>query len=141
MAKKDMHRLKRRLVESPFKPMKMRVAAALVYHNITGTTRTTASGQEYEAALADTAIALCQVADVYYTNTEGRLTLIPEDDLMHGRFEHAGDDFHARSGQIYRNIMLRRSEVMDAVVILRKARETIDNAQAGSHSAVSGPFG
>jgi hypothetical protein len=27
------------------------------------------------------------------------------------------------------------------VVILRKARETIDNAQAGSHSAVSGPFG
>ena len=74
MAKKDMHRLHSRLVESQFKPMKMRVAAALVYHNITGKTRTAASGQEYEAALADTAIALSQVADLYYTNAQGRLT-------------------------------------------------------------------
>jgi len=131
MAKKDIHKLRSSLVESQFKPMKMRVAAALVYHNITGKTRTAASGQEYEAALADTAIALSQVADLYYVNGQGRLTRIPEDELMLGRFERAGDNFRTHSGAVYRDVIVRRADVMDAVAILRKARETIDDAQAG----------
>ena len=139
MAKKDMHRLHSRLVESQFKPMKMRVAAALVYHNITGKTRTAASGQEYEGALADTAIALSQVADLYYTNAQGRLTRIPEDDLVLGRFERAGDQFRTHSGQVYRDVMLRRADVMGAVVILRKGRETIDDAQAGFKATAPKP--
>ena len=138
---KDIHRLRTRLLESQFKPMKMRVAAALVYHHITGRTRTTASGQEYEAALADTAIALSQVADIFYVNGQGRMTRIPEDELMLGRFERAGDNYRTQSGQVYRDVMLRRADVMDAVIILRKARETIDDAQAGFKATAPRPAG
>jgi hypothetical protein len=121
--------------------MKMRVAAALVYHHITGKTRTIASGPDYETALADTAIALSQVADIYYVNAEGRLLRIPEDELANGKFERAGDIYRARSGQVYRDVMLRRVDVMDAVAILRKARETIYEAQTGSSASATKPTG
>jgi hypothetical protein len=129
---KPFESVRTKLIAGQNQPMKMRVAAALVYHQITGQTRSTASGHEYEAALSDTAIALSQVADIYYVNAEGRLLRIPDDELTLGKFERAGDVYRARSGQVYRDVMLRRSDVMDAVVILRKARETIDEAQSSS---------
>ena len=141
MARKDIHRLRARLVESQFKPMKMRVAAALVYHHITGKTRTAASGHEYECALADTAIALSQVADIYYVNAQGRLVRIPEEELMLGKFERAGDSYRAHTGQVYQEVMLRRADVMDAVIILRKAGETIDDAQADTKATAPKPVG
>jgi len=119
-------------------PIKMRVAAALVYHQITGKTRNAASEPEYEVALADTAIALSQVADIFYVNGEGRLARIPEDELALGKFEQSGDVYRARSGQVYRDVTLLRADVMDAVVLLTKAREAIDGApdeQSGTESA------
>jgi hypothetical protein len=118
-----------RLLAGQANPVKMRVAAALVYHQITGKTRSAASGPEYEAALTDTAIALSQVADIYYVNADGRLTRIPEDEVTLGRFERAGDIYRSHSGRVYRDVLLRRADVMDAVAILRKAREAIDKAQ------------
>ena len=129
--KKEVSKIRNRLLAAQGQPIKMRVAAALVYHQITGNTRTSASGPEYETALADTAIALSQVADLYYLNAQGRLQRIPEDDVALGKFERAGDIYRSRSGQIYRDVMLRRADVMDAVVILRKARETIVGVQDG----------
>ena len=121
-------------------PIKMRVAAALVYHQITGKTRNAASEPDYEVALADTAIALSQVADIFYVNGEGRLARIPEDELALGKFEQSGDVYRARSGQVYRDVTLLRADVMDAVVLLTKAREAIEGApdelkESGTDSA------
>src|SRR4029078_8962106 len=72
-------------------PIKMRVAAALVYHQITGKTRDAASEPDYEVALSDTAIALSQVADIFYVNGEGRLARITEDGTSPGKLAQPGE--------------------------------------------------
>ena len=86
----------------------MHVAASLVFHQLNGT-------------LNATALALSQVADVYYLE-DGKPVLIPKADLASGAFEESGATFRAASGRVYRSLSMRRGDLMEAITILRRAR-------------------
>ena len=119
----------KKLLASQAQPMSMRVACALVYHQLTGRTREAATSTDYRTALNTTALALSQVADIYYVNREGRLLRIPSEELALGVFESSGEVYRTRSGNEYGNLSMRRIDVLEAIAILKKARAAIDGAK------------
>ena len=122
--------LEQRRLAGQAQPVRMRVAAALAYNHLTGKTRQTATEPEYLVALNSTAMALSQVVDIYYVNDQRKLLRIPGEELALGRFEKAGDIYRTRSGNVYSSIWVRRVDVMDAIAILKVARESIYGAKA-----------
>jgi hypothetical protein len=122
-------KIQQKLLASQAKPMSMRVACALVYQQLTGRTREAAGSTDYRTALNTTALALSQVADVYYVNRDGRLLRIPSEELALGVFESSGEVYRTRSGNEYTGLSMRRLDVLDAIAILKKARAAIDGAK------------
>jgi hypothetical protein len=105
-------------IEGHSKPVPMRVAASLVYHQLN---RKLDSGGALNGALDTTAFALSQVADVYFLE-DGQLMPIPRADLAAGAFEESAECYRAASGRVYRSLSMRRGDLMEAITILRRAR-------------------
>jgi hypothetical protein len=99
-------------------PVPLPVAASLVYHQLN---RKLQPEGGLHGALASTAFALSQVADIYYLE-DGRLVPIPGRDLALGAFEESGASFRAASGRVYKSLAMRRGDLMEAIVILKAAR-------------------
>ena len=74
------------LKEGQVVPVPLRVAASLVYFQISGK-RAARDDHELDQALNDAAFALAQIADIYYENDKGHVLRIPDDDLYAGTFE------------------------------------------------------
>lgn len=102
--------------------MPLRVAASVVHQQISGTSRDWKDGA-YNAVLDSTALALSHVSDIYYENAQGRLVRIPDQELAVGRFEGGATLFRTRSGDVYEALSMRRADMADAIIILKKARE------------------
>lgn len=105
-------------VEGHSQPVALPVAASLVYHQLN---RRLDPGVALNGALASTAFALSQVADICSVE-EGRLVPIPAADLAHGAFEDSAASFRAASGRVYAPLAMRRGDLMEAIVILKAAR-------------------
>jgi hypothetical protein len=125
----DLKRTKKRLLASQAQPMSLRVACALVYHQLTGKTREMGTAADYVVAMNTTALALSQIADIYHVNPAGRLSRIPAEELALGAFEGSGDVYRTRSGNEYSPLSMRRIDVLDAITTLKKARAAIDGAR------------
>jgi hypothetical protein len=100
-------RKEKREVEGHSQPVAMHIAASLVFHQLNGT-------------LNATALALSQVADVFYLD-DGELKPIPRADLASGSFEESAAIYRAASGRVYRSLSMRRGDLMEAITILRRA--------------------
>ena len=100
------------------KPVPLHVAASVVYRQLSGSLQDDAHG----AILDSTALALSHVADIYYLNAQGRLLKIPDEELAVGMFENGAKAFRTRSGNVYQSLSMRRIDMAEAIVILRKAR-------------------
>jgi hypothetical protein len=116
------------LLASQSKPVKLRVAAALLHHEITGIERPSGRPDDYLVALNTAAHALSQVSDLYYVNADGRLLRVPGDDLAGGKFEGGGEVLKTASGTLYRSLSMRRVDVIDGIKILKHAHAAIHGA-------------
>jgi hypothetical protein len=135
---KDMAGVQARLITSQAKPVKLRVAASVVLNELTRTGRFTMRGPEYIAALTAAATRLAQVVDVYYV-AKGKLTRIPDDDLVDGRFEDGGNLFRAASGAVFKSLSVRRGDVLEGIEVLRRAQLALDEAAAASPAPAEKP--
>ena len=120
-----MDRRSKKVLAAQVQPVPMPVAASLVYHHLN---HEIGVPSDYTAAMNSTALALSQVSDVYHVD-RGRLLRIPSEDLAAGVFEERGETYRAASGRVYRSLSMRRIDVMDAMVVLRKARTAISDAK------------
>lgn len=107
--------------KDPRKPVPLHVAASVVQQQLSGATRDWRA-ENYGATLDSTALALSHVSDIYYLDRQGRLVRIPNEELAVGRFEDGAKVFRTRSGNAYQSLSMRRADMADAIVILRKAR-------------------
>lgn len=126
---RDMAEVRARLLASQAKPVKLRVAASVVLSDLTRARRDAMRGPEYLAALTRAATRLAQLADVYCV-ARGKLTRIPDDELVDGVFEDGGNLFRAASGAVYKSLSVRRVDVLEGIEVLRKAQEALDEASA-----------
>jgi hypothetical protein len=101
-------------------PVALRVAASLVYFEL-NQALAARNDDELDRALNDSALAVAQVADIYYENEEGRLAEIPYADLRSGLFEGGAKTFRSSSGKTFGALSVRRIDVMHAIQILGKA--------------------
>jgi hypothetical protein len=116
------------LLASQSKPVKLRVAAALLHHEITGIDRPSGGPDDYRAALNTAAHALSQVSDLYYINPQGRLLRIPSEDVASGKFEGGAEVMKTASGTLYRSLSMRRVDVIEGIKILKHAHAAIHGA-------------
>ena len=106
----------------------MKVACSLVYHQLNHDIGNIGGDRGYSSTLNSTALALSQVADLYYVE-QGRLLRVPSEELAEGSFEDAGDTYRSASGRVFRSLSMRRIDVMEALAVLKKARAAIDGAK------------
>ena len=59
---------------------------------------------------------------IYYVDAQGRNVKIPAEELALGLFESGAKLFRTRSGNVYESLSMRRDDLADAIVILKKAR-------------------
>lgn len=118
----------RELLLRQSQPVPMPVACSLVYHQLNRDVGNIGIPPGYSAALNSTALALSQVADLYYVD-RGRLLRVPSDELAGGTFEDSGDTYRSSSGRVFRSLSMRRIDVMEAIAVLKKARAAIEVAR------------
>jgi len=123
----DQQKIRATLKEGQAAPVPLRVAASLVYFQISGK-RAAKDDHELDQALNDAAFALAQIADIYYENDKSHVLRIPDDDLYAGSFEGGAKTFKTASGQAYTALSMRRIDVMYAVEVLEKAHGALHAA-------------
>jgi hypothetical protein len=74
-----------------------------------------------DVALNSAALALSSVSEIWYLDPRGRLVKIPDEELAVGGFEGGAKIFRTRSGNVYESLSMRREDVADALVLLKKA--------------------
>ena len=102
------------------KAVPLHVAASVVHRQLSGSVRD--PDERYTAVLDSTALVLSHIADIYYVNARGVVIKIPDEELALGLFESGAKRFRTRSGNIYQSLSMRRGDMADAIIILRKAR-------------------
>jgi arsenate reductase len=123
---RDPKSVKAALIASQAKPMPMRVAAALAYHEVHGKLPPNTA-----QALNDMAYALSQVGDVYYLTERQRLRRLAQEDIAAGAFEDSGATLRTGTGRRFTSLSMRRGEILDAIAALKKAHESASRWMAG----------
>lgn len=119
----DQARVRATLRKRQVRPVPMRVAASLVHFQLRR--GIAPNDDELDRALNDAALALAQIADVYYENDQGRILRIPDGDLRSGLFYEGAKTFRSSSGHEYRALSMRRIDVMHAIEVLGDANEAL----------------
>jgi hypothetical protein len=133
----NFRKLATRLDLQQLHPVPLRVAASIVFNQLSRAPSLPTQGERYARALNDAAMALAQVADVYYRDARGRILRLPDEDLGAGRFEKRARVFRTTDGRAYENLCMRRGEMVDAILALRKARDAFSRAQRGGLAGTS----
>jgi hypothetical protein len=105
------------------KSVPLHVAASVVHRQLSGSLAEWPD-ESYVRLLDSTALALSHVADIYYVNAQGRTLKIPDAELAVGMFANGAKQFRTRSGNTYQSLSMRRGDMADAIVILKKAQAT-----------------
>ena len=103
------------------KPVPLHVAASVIHQQLSGDARGW-QGENYDAVLDSTALALSHISDIYYVNAQDQLLRIADEELAVGVFEGGAKRFRTRSGNSYEALSMRRADIADTIVILRNAR-------------------
>ena len=74
-----------------------------------------------DVALNSAALALSSVSEIWYLDMHGRLVRIPDEELAVGGFEGGAKVFRTRSGNVYQSLSIRRTDMTDAIALLRNA--------------------
>jgi hypothetical protein len=98
----------------------LRRAASIVQRQLLGGTE----GRQ-DMALNSAALALSGVSEIWYVNMRGRVAKIPDEELAVGGFEGGAKVFRTRSGNVYESLSIRRTDMADAIILLKNALEVI----------------
>jgi hypothetical protein len=123
----------RELLVRQSQPVPMQVVCSLVYHQLNRDIGNIGVDRGYSTSLNATALALSQVADIYYIE-QGRLLRVPSEELAGGSFEDSGATYRAASGRVFKSLSMRRIDVMEAMLVLKKARLAIEGAKSRAKS-------
>lgn len=135
--REDLSSIQKELTARQAKPIYLRVAAAVAYHQLTGRKREAMPAWDYFLAVGDTARALAHICDLYYLNDTNRLLRVPTEDVARGTFDNSGDILHMPGGTVYRRLSVRRADLLDAIAALKEAQAPI-HASSRVSSVVPG---
>lgn len=126
--KKDLEDVKKRLVASQLKPVKLRVAASVLLHELTRRSRFAVRGDHYIRDLNEAAAEMARIVDVYYLNDQRRLVRIETDEITAGEFIDGGNLLRLPSGTVYKSLTVLRLQAIEAMEAIRESRRAVDAA-------------
>jgi hypothetical protein len=105
------------LEESRYRPVKLRIAASMLRHELSGGRRDSMRGPEYIERLNEAAAALGRVANVHRLQTDA-LVRIPQQELNGAKYLDGGNILRTAAGALYHPLAMRRAEAIGAITLL-----------------------
>jgi hypothetical protein len=103
--------------------LSLATAAAVIYHQVSGTASPVASPDELIEVLDRVAGAIANVAPIYTSDrAPGTPRQLAPIELIHCRFEGGATVLKTSFGLEYRNLTIRRDDMRSAITILKGAR-------------------
>lgn len=133
----DDARVRRELRQRQVAPVPLRIAASLVYFQLQRDL-SARNAEALDRALNDAALALAQIADIYYENDAHRILRIPDDELGSGLFDGGAKIFRSSGGQEFNGLSMRRIDLMHAIEVLAAASRAFAAARQGEQAGKAG---
>lgn len=119
----ETERVQTKLAAARLKPVKLRIASALLHHELGGDSRSSMRGHEYIQKLSAAAQILAAAIDLYRLD-KGRMVLVAKHDLAGAQFLDGGNAMRTAAGMLHHPLAVRRAEALDAIEAL--VNETIE---------------
>ena len=123
----DVTRVRETLEAARAKPIKLRIAACLLHHELGGHNRASMRGPQYMEQVNAAAAALARVADVYRLERE-RAVRIPREELSGATFLDGGNIVRTAAGTLYHPLAVLRAEAIAAIAMLVNEKESAAQA-------------
>ena len=133
----DDARVRRGIRQRQVAPVPLRVAASLVYFQLQRDVAAQ-SDEALDRVLNDAALALAQIADIYYENHAHSILRIPDDDLRSGLFEGGAKSFRSSGGREFKTLSMRRIDLMHAMEVLATASRAFAAARQDEPAGKTG---
>jgi len=111
-----------KLEAAGIKPVKLRVAAAILHHQLGGAHRGSMLGAEYIEQLNASAAMLAGIVAIYRLQPRGAMTELPKEALSGATFLDGGNVLRTAAGMLHHPLAVRRSEAIAAIGQLTDAR-------------------
>jgi hypothetical protein len=110
----DTAQVRAKLAAARLKPVNLRIAAALLYNQLGGDSRSSMLGPVYIRKLSETASMLAAVLDIYRLD-KGRLVRLAKPELAGAQFLDGGNALRTAAGILHHPLAVRRSEAVEAI--------------------------
>jgi len=114
----DAAKIQAKLEAARMKPVKLRVAAAILHHQLGGAHRASMLGARYIEALNAHAALLAGIIDVYHLQPRGAMTLLSKEELCGATFIDGGNVLRSVTGVLHHPVAVRRAEAIAAIAQL-----------------------
>jgi hypothetical protein len=111
-----------KLQASRMKPVKLRVAATILRHQLGGAHRASMVGAQYMAQLNAAAAMLAEIIDIYRLQPGRGMTPVPREELAGATFIDGGNVLRTAAGTLYYPLAVRRFEAIAAIGQLTDAK-------------------
>lgn len=97
------------------KPVKLRVAAAILHHQLGGAHRASMVGARYIEQLNASAARLAGIIDIYRLQPRGGMRLLSKEELSRATFIDGGNVLRTAAGVLHYPLAVRRAEAITAI--------------------------
>jgi hypothetical protein len=111
----DTAKIQPKLEAARMKPVKLRVAAAIVHHQLGGAHRASMVGARYIEQLNEAAARLAGVIGIYRLQPRGHMTLLSKEELCGATFIDGGNVLRTAAGALHYPLAVRRFEAIAAI--------------------------
>lgn len=111
----DTAQIQAKLEAARMKPVKLRVAAAILHHQLGGAHRASMLGARYIEQLNEAAALLAGIIDIYRLQPRGSMTLLSKAQISGATFIDGGNVLRTAAGALHHPLAVRRSEAIAAV--------------------------
>lgn len=111
----DTAKIQAKLEAARMKPVKLRVAAAILHHQLGGAHRASMVGARYIEHLNEAAALLAGVIHIYCLQPRGGMTLISKEDISGATFIDGGNVLRTSAGVLHYPLAVRRAEAIAAI--------------------------
>lgn len=111
-----------RLQAARMKPVKLRVVAAILHHQLGGAHRASMLGAQYIEQLNAAAAMLAETIAVYRLQPRGEMTQLEKGQLSGATFLDGGNALRTAAGVLHHPLAVRRFEAIAAIGQLTDAR-------------------
>ena len=113
----DLAAVRARIAAAHEKPVRLRIAASMLHHELGGRSRASMRGPDYLARLAEAARALTEVIAVFRLDGARKHAIEPAE-VAAGALLDGGNALRTADGKLHHPLVVRRGDAISAISVL-----------------------